>query len=56
MRWNGELVERTGYKPRDLEYAVDAICSLMHNVQRGRGGRFDVVIFPVFFADPSLPG
>jgi hypothetical protein len=56
MRWNRELVERTGYKPRDLEYAVDAICSLMRNVQRGRGGRFDVVIFPVFFADPSLPG
>jgi hypothetical protein len=51
-RWNRELKEVTGYKPRDLEYAVEAMCALMRNIQLGRGGRFDVVIFPVLYADP----
>jgi hypothetical protein len=51
-RWNRELKEVTGYKPRHLEYAVEAMCALIRNIQLGRGGRFDVVIFPVFYADP----
>jgi hypothetical protein len=28
------------------------MCALMRNIQLGRGGRFDVVIFPVLYADP----
>ncbi|KAK3154582.1 hypothetical protein QOZ80_2BG0192490 [Eleusine coracana subsp. coracana] len=47
-RWNRELKEVTGYKPRDLKYAVEAMCSLMRTIEPG----FDVVIFAVFYADP----
>ncbi|KAK3158410.1 hypothetical protein QOZ80_2AG0136840 [Eleusine coracana subsp. coracana] len=47
-RWNREVKEVTGYKPRDLKYAVEAMCSLMRSIEPG----FDVVIFPVFYADP----
>ncbi|XP_062217766.1 putative cyclin-F2-1 [Phragmites australis] len=48
-RWNRDLKELTGYRPKDLKYGVESMCSLM----RKRDRSFDVVTFPVFYADPS---
>ncbi|KAF8653378.1 hypothetical protein HU200_062305 [Digitaria exilis] len=51
-RWNKELKKVTGYKPKDLERAVDAIRSLVPK-DDGNGNGFDIDILPVFYADPD---